>query len=231
MKERKFLLMIWFSVIAFALSSCVNKAFENLGAVNQTTQSYLPIADLTPLPKPNSSIRKIDFKNFTYPWTENQADGNFTLKKGKKKRVGEDDTEATLQTIEFGDVTNDGEEEAMLSIYPWSGGNCSCEMVFIYTLRNNKPKLLWSFDTWDRADGGFKRAYAENSELVIETFGENTFENGKWKFGFPKEKPTAYCCPTAYTKIRFKWNGEKFITDGKPELFDYDWRKEMNRNR
>jgi len=114
-----------------------------------------------------------------------------------------------------------------LNIYPWSGGNCSCDMVFIYTLQNKTPKLLWSFDTWDKADGGFKRAYAENSELIVELFGDDKFENDEWEFDFPKGKVIGYCCPTAYTKIRFKWNGEKFTAQGTPELFDYDWKKEM----
>ena len=228
--KKNVLLMIWFSAIAFAFSSCQKSDAENAEAELKNTKTVSPTLNTSSTPKPNlgSSIRKIDFDNFTYPWTAGQGDGNFTLKNGKKERVGEEDTEATLQKIEYGDVTNDGGEEAMLSIYPWSGGNCSCEMVFIYSLENNQPKLLWSFDTWDKAEGGFKRAYAENGELVVELFGDDKFENDEWKFGFP-EKVRGYCCPTAYTKIHFKWNGEKFVADGKPELFDYDWEKEKRK--
>ena len=128
--------------------------------------------------------------------------------------------------IEYGDVTNDRNEEAMINIQPITGGNCQCEMVFIYTLKNKKPKLLWSFDTWDRAEGGFKKIYAENSNLAVETFGDNKFENGKWEFNFPKDNFSGYCCPTAYTKIIFKWNGENFVPFGERQVFDYDWKKD-----
>ena len=225
--------------VIFAFLACQKSTAENPQIVVLPSQEILPsqtpgsvnkAADIQ-TGKLYSSIRKVDFGNFTFPWTENQGDGDlFTLKDGEKKRIGEGDIEATLQKIEYGDVTNDGKEEAMLSIYPWSGGNCSCHMVFIYTLENKIPKLIWSFDTWDKANGGFKRAYAKNGELIVETFGDNKFENDKWEFSFP-EKITGYCCPTAFTKIHFKWNGEKFVVVGKPELFDYDWKKEMNKNR
>lgn len=237
--EKTLLLKILVPVVFFAFSGCQKNVAEN--SQNATLPSQTIIPSRIPSPaieatadiskeKLYSSIRKIGFKNFTFPWTKNQGDGDlFTLKNGKKERVDENDAEATLQKVEYGDVTNDGEEEAMLSVYPWSGGNCSCEMVFIYTLKNKTPKLLWSFDTWDKANGGFKRAYAENGKLVVETFGDNKFENDEWEFNFP-EKIEGYCCPTAYTKIRFEWNGEKFMVSGKPQLFDYDWKKERNKN-
>ena len=227
--RRKIIPILLLLVSTFVFSACQKSAAENTQIESQSLPTISPALSISPIPAPNldSPIRKIDFENFSYPWTDNQGDGNFTLKNGKKARVGEGDIEATLQKVEFGDVTNDGEEEAMLNIYPWSGGNCSCDMVFIYTLQNKTPKLLWSFDTWDKADGGFKRAYAENSELIVELFGDDKFENDEWEFDFPKGKVSGYCCPTAYTKIRFKWNGEKFTAQGTPELFDYDWKKEM----
>jgi hypothetical protein len=238
--ERRLLLTILVLAIIFTFSACQKIVTGNSQGAALPSQATIPTQIPSPIIKPTadiskeklySSIRKVDFKNFTFPWTKNQGDGDFfTLKNGKKERIGENDTEATLQKVEYGDATNDGEEEAMLSIYPWSGGNCSCEMVFIYTLKNKTPKLLWSFDTWDKADGGFKRAYAENGKLVIELFGDDKFENGEWDFNFPKDKFSGYCCPMAYTKIRFKWNGEKFVVEGKPELYDYDWKKERNKN-
>ena len=67
-----------------------------------------------------------------------------------------------------------------------------------------------------------KKPTPNSGELVVETFGDNKFENGKWKFSFPENKFRGYCCPTVYTRIRFKWNGEKFVEDGERELFDYD---------
>ncbi len=220
--------MIFLPVLAFAFFACQ----KNTGKNDEIKSQTLPAVSPTSIPSPDSkesgtkeysSIREVDFKNFTYPWTEDQGgDGNFTLKNGKKARFDENDIEATLKTIEYGDVTNDGKEEAMISVYPYSGGNCQCEMVFIYTLENKKPKLLWSFDTFDRAVGGFKKVYADNGNLIVETFGDNKFENGKWKFNPPENKFRGYCCPTVYTKMCFKWNGEEFVEEGDRKLFDYE---------
>jgi len=63
--------------------------------------------------------------------------------------------------------------------------------------------------------------------LIVELFGDNKFIESKKEFEFESEADlkTGLCCPTAFTKFRFKWNGEKFVGEGKPELFDYDWKK------
>lgn len=198
---------------------------------NKAPSAYASPTVLPALTYKVDSITDIDFKNFTFPWTKDQGSPElFTLKDGKKGRISDDDTEATLQKIEYGDVTNDGKKEAMISIYPWSGGNCQCEMVYIYTLKDGKPLLLWSFDTWDRAIGGFKKAYSEKGILIIELFGDDKFENDEWEFDSPEGKFSGYCCPTAFTRIRFHWYGSKFVPTGKREIFDYDWNKRTKEN-
>lgn len=199
-------------------------AFQENKAENFPHSSSLVVS---PTPRVYSSIREVDFKNFTYLYPSNSSE-SFTLKNGIKKQNRKEDG-ASIKNLEYGDVTNDGVEEAMISIYPLMDGNCQCEMVFVYTLKNKKAKLLWSFDTWDRAEGGFKTVYAEKGNLAVEIFGDNRFENGEWKFNFPKDKFNGYCCPTAYTKIIFKWNGEKFLPAGKRQIFDYDWKKNQGK--
>lgn len=230
MEKRNVLIMvIWVLTMAFTFSSCQRSAAENRHAAVQSS----PTKDSSSATSPRavSSIREIDFKNFTHPWTEAQEfdEKEFALENGEKEKTDETNG-ASLLEIEYGDITNDGVEEAMISLAPETGGNCSCEMVYIYTLENKKPKLLWSFDTEDRAQGGLKKVYATGGDLTVETFGDSKFENDKWNFSLPKDKFGGLCCPTAYTKIRFKWNGSKFEVEGKPELFDYDWKKEMNKN-
>jgi hypothetical protein len=208
------LLLILTSVVFIA---CQRSEVEN---------TSLPLAETSPTATKSidSAIRKIDFKNFSYPQTDEYE--KFKLKDGTKTPKKDEDG-AKLQNIEYGDVTNDGIEDAMIDISPLMTGNCQCEMVFVYTIKNNKHKLLWNFDTWDRAEGGFKKAYAENGNLVVETFGDNKFENNKWSFNLPKEGAGGLCCPTAFTKIVFKWNGEKFVPFGERQVFDYDWKKDQ----
>ena len=221
MKVKILSVQILMLVMTFAFSACQKSIAENKQIENQNISSISPPPTLNPtiVTKSVSSIRKVDFKNFTYNYPQFE-DTIFTLQNGEKEKTEEEDG-AILEKIEYGDITNDSKEEAMISILPETGGNCQCEMVFIYTLENEKPKLLWSFDTWDRAQGGFIRIDEEKGLLVVETFGENKFENDKWIFSFPKKNAGGYCCPTAFTRIRFKWNGEKFVVEGTPELFDY----------
>lgn len=173
----------------------------------------------------------MDDSGVNYSKTANNSDIDFfELIHGIQKKTEEQDG-ASIQKIEYGDANNDGAEDAIVSIVAETGGNCSCDMVYIYSLDDNKPKLLWAFGTGDRAEGGLKKIYAENGELVVQLFGDNKFENDKWKYSIAEGKFNGYCCPTTYTKIRFKWNGEKFIAQGKPELFDYDWKAAQNINR
>ena len=227
---KKYFLLVLFLAMIFAFSDCQKMIDENENITSSKITTLTVIPTIKPTPdlsngKQYSSIKDVDFKNFTYSYPRNDSD-TFTLKTGIKKQIREQNEDgAKLEKIEYGDVTNDGKDEAMIGIYPLMDGNCQCETVYIYTLENKKPRLLWSFDTYDKAIGGFKRAYAENGDLIIETFGDSKFEDGKWKFNSPKNKFKGYCCPTAYTKIRFKWNGEKFVASGNPELFDYDWNK------
>lgn len=214
-------------VIALSFSACQKNAAENVNI------SSLPVISLTPTPSLNSAIGKIDFKNFTFPWTKGLASKDkktFMLRNGEipfeqKGRMG-----VSLGKTEYADVTNDGEDEALITLSIQTGGSSTPNIVYIYELENKKTKLLWSFDTGDRAIGGFKNVYSENGSLIVELFGDDKFENDEWKFNYPKSKFKGDCCPTAFTKFRFKWNGKKFVLDGNPELFDYDWKIRLVKN-
>ena len=231
-KQNVFIVAIWISMTAFIFSGCQKSAAENNQTLSQPLPSVSPTLNLSSTISSdlNSPIRKIDFDNYTYSGPDDYAE-TFTLKNGEKDfEMGEEDG-IDLFKKEYADLTGDGNEDAILTMSIQTGGSSSPHLVYIYALKNNKPKVLWSFMTGDRAEGGLKKVYADNGELVVETFGDNKFENDKWVFNFPnKDKFSGYCCPTAYTKIRFKWNGEKFAADGKPELFDYDMKKETNKN-
>lgn len=213
-------------ILAIAFSACKKSTAENEQIKSQTLPSISPTLSLTPTssPEEDSAIQKIDFKNFTFPETDGYE--RFTLKDGEKTfEMGKEDG-ISLGKTEYSEVTGDSEKEAILIMSIQTGGSSTPNLVYIYTLKNEKPQLLWSFITGDRAEGGLKNVYADNGKLVVETFGDNKFENDEWEFNFPKNKFSGYCCPTAYTKIRFKWNGKKFAVEGKPELFDYDWKNQ-----
>ena len=211
MKNENFLVLkILVLVIALAFSAC-QKSEGNTASSEEILYS---------------TIREVDFKNFTYP-VETGKD-TFTLKNGETPFDDGKDILFALENIEFADLTNDGEDEAiikMLSEY----GKTSTGLMYVYTLENQKPKILWSAVTGFNAKGGLKRLYSENGALVAELFGKNQFTESKNKFEFSDEMdaPKNLNRPTKFTKIRFKWNGEKFIPEGEPELIDYDLEKEL----
>ena len=63
--------------------------------------------------------------------------------------------------LNYGDVTGDGIEEAMMMLGIETRGSAIPEVVYIFGLEHDRPKLVWSFETGDRADGGLRQVYAE----------------------------------------------------------------------
>lgn len=220
--KRKLLKFTVFLTIISVISAC-----QNTIADSKTASPFpdLSIAAFpTPSPFNNSPIRKIDFKNFTYSDADNYP--GFKLKNGEKPFVQRKEDGLILEKVEYLDVTNDKAEDAIVRVSIQTGGSSIPNLIYLYTLQNNKPKLLWAFMTGDRADGGFKNLYVENSELIVELFGDSKFINDEWKFEVMPEKYEGAGRPTIYTKNRFKWNGKKFVVERQPELYNYDSDKE-----
>jgi hypothetical protein len=167
------------------------------------------------------TIKKIDFKNFTYPWfseSKQQSDA-FTLRNGKLP-LSSAQNGASLGRVEYGDVTRDGREEAVLYIDEVSEGSGDFSIVYVYTLENDAPKLLWGFESGDRADGGFKNIYTKNGELIIELYGDARYVNGEWESTIPTEGFKGLCCPVKYSRVHFRWDGAGFVMHGERELLD-----------
>jgi hypothetical protein len=121
--------------------------------------------------------------------------------------------------IEYGDVTGDGREEAMVVLYAEVGGTSNSNDVFIYTLKNAKPVLLWKFATGDRADGGLRRIYAENGQLVVELAGKNKIIGGD--LYAPYGTGTGTCCPTVFTRTKYRWIRGRFVRSGVSEVLPF----------
>src|SRR5687768_17318208 len=146
-----------------------------------------------------SPLGTFDFKNFTYPlprgWQHQDGD-EIVLVNGKlepkfqsidedmspedkavakaERRIG-----MSYVTTKYLDVNNDGEDEAAVVLKIETGGNAVPQLVYIYGWKDGQPELQWNFRTGDRADGGLKDIRAENSELVIELYGQDRFLLGQ----------------------------------------------------
>jgi hypothetical protein len=96
-------------------------------------------------------------------------------------------------------------------------GSAIPEIVYIFTLATGRPKLLWSFETGDRADGGFRNVYADRGELVIELYGKDRIIGSNLYRG-----EEGLCCPSSFTRARYEWRGNRFHLKGTPEVLPND---------
>jgi hypothetical protein len=177
-------------------------------------------------PSPQSPIRSIDFANFIFPAKPLYSDGkeSFTLKDGRYEGrpgiVGAPEPfgspyPVSLMGVVYGDVTNDGEEEAMVVLTESVAGTAIPYYVYIFGMNGNRPKLLWAFAAGDRGDGGLRKVYAaEDDNLVVELYGKNT----SIRDTEDKEEETGACCPKTFTRTRYLWDGIQFRPRGEPEI-------------
>jgi len=179
---------------------------------------------------PDSSIRSVDFENFSYPRlpTGKCSMKIVRVKNGKyeapedivpRKLPSKDCWSVDVGPIEYGDVTGDKLEEAMVVLYAELGGTESSSDVFIYTLKYRKPVLLWKFATGDRADGGLRKIYAENGDLVVELAGKDKII-GRDLYA-DDGTSNGDCCPTVFTRTRYQWNNRHFRQKGEAEILPF----------
>lgn len=198
--------------VCITLSACSRAETQSpVLAQPSPSPSLTPKVEASPSPTPNSPIRSVDFENFTFPAKPIYTDGAryFTLKNGKYAgRLLDGAIEpypvGLVDTV-YGDVTGDGNEEAMLVFSMSVRGTAIPYYVYVYSMGRNKPKLLWSFATGDRAEGGLRLIYAENGNLVSEIYGKNKYVGGDYY-----SDSEGACCPSHYTRSRYEWRGVRF---------------------
>ena len=159
----------------------------------------------------SSNIRSVDFVNFSYPWTPDLGDAktSFTLRNGERPATRDnhgliDKMGVFFQSVKYGDVTGDSIEEAIVSLSIQTGGSATPGLIYVYTVKENRPTLLWLRSTGDRANGGLRSIYAQNGQLVLELNSS---------FGSRGD-----CCPTHFTHTRYEWRGRRFFPKQKETL-------------
>jgi hypothetical protein len=101
-----------------------------------------------------------------------------------------------LDDVSYADLTKNGTEEAVVYVHGISVFNRFVGSVFIYAIEDGVPKLLWHYETGDRADGGLRKMEVENGALLIE---QNVLEGA-----------AGLCCPKKFVRRYFKWDGKEF---------------------
>lgn len=173
----------------------------------------------------SQDLRHVDFKNYLYPW--NRPPGwsdhlEWPDPHGRKtvRLIGghwSDQTEVderaegslpipglTFESVEFGDVTGAGQEDAIVATRYDSGGTQFSYFVYIYSSVEGRPTLLAYFHAGDRAYSGLYKVYAQKQQLVIELFDPN--------------KRTGDCCSSGFIRTRYRWEDGRFKIAGPREF-------------
>lgn len=154
-----------------------------------------------------SSIRKIDFQNFTFPWTKTFGGKEkfFTLKNGVSELSHE--MKLSLKVLFYVEVADEYDEQALVDI-KIDDGNATYEMLYVFAVENSKPKLLGTFEFGEN-NISFGTAFDAHGELIIETYRQLSGD--------------AECCPSVIEISYYKWQKDKFVLQGKPQKITNDY--------
>lgn len=211
MQSRTILMLLTIQSLTLAAGGSCSTANPSVSkSPSPTVSSPTPRVE-TQSRVPSSSIHSVDFANYSYPWISDLGNPKkaFRLQNGelpptRNERGLVDAMGVSLQRVDYGDVTGDGQDEAIVVLSILTGGSATPHAIYVYGIGGNQIKLLWSGATDDRADGGLQKVYAQNGELVLERFS-------------PLGKK-GDCCPTRFTRVRYQWRGDRFHPKGKEEI-------------
>ncbi len=212
------LYMILLTGCLACVNSCSAAKTQNTGAADNSKPAEMEITEggqaAAGKPDADKSIRKIDFKNFTYePYCAGEEVMKVTVKNGEfsKETKEADFTDRFYFNVEeptYGDINGDNGEEAIVLSVCNTGGTGQFSEGFVFTMKNGKPELLSRIEGGDRAYGGLRSAKVENGFVNVER--NDVGEDG------------GACCPQFYVTTKYKWDGGKLAKWGaetKRELY------------
>jgi hypothetical protein len=176
----------------------------------------------------SDDIRRIDFKNFSFPWDEGIGDSvpsdwhwisplpqsrirvvdgiHHFYSPGQDKYKHEHAPLIRLHSVTHGDLDGDGNEEAAVHLNYSSGGTANWDFLYVYTLSRGRPTLLGILESGSRADGGLVRVVIEKQYLVLD------FADGERRVGD--------CCSEGYIRVHYRWRKGGFVEEGPREKGD-----------
>lgn len=154
-----------------------------------------------------NDVRRVDFKNFTYVGVCVSDTGEkVTVTNGEFSEEKHADGYVErfyfkVFDINYGDLTGDGREEAVVLTVCNTGGSGNFSEGLIFGIKAGKPAVLARIPGGDRADGGLRTTRVENGLLVIES-------NDPGPDG-------GACCPQIIVTTRYKLTGNRIVRSGK----------------
>ncbi len=178
-----------------------------------------------------TTVRQIDFANFTYAWTDAEppeyihepwhwltsspnlrfravgAIHHFYLP-AQDKYEREHAPLVSVDSVRYGDLDGDGAEEAVVALNYSTGGTQNWDYLYVYKLERGQPKLLARMQTGSRGYGGLVRAFVRDELLIVD-------------FADP-ERPAGDCCSEGYVRVRYRWQEGRFLEEGTRERGNLD---------
>lgn len=166
-------------------------------------------------------IGNVDFTNFTYPFPRGWQDADareFTLENGKRPTTAEK-IGLSYTTTKFFDATGDDQDEAFVILKIETAGSAIPQIVYVFTMKDDEPKLIWHFRTGDRSDGGLKDIRPDGGDVIVELYGQDRYLIGEGETLKITGDEEQICCPTHFTRTRYRWDGGNFSLQGKRLTF------------
>lgn len=202
-----------------------NQQNANQSGSNHSTplspNTQAEILEETQVKSANSPIGNFDFRNYVYklPRGWQDADGEDAILENGERRMAEKRIGLSYVATKYGDANGDGADDAFVILKIVTAGSAIPQIVYVFGWKDEKPEMLWHFRTGDRADGGLKNVYSDSGELVVELFGKDRYILGEVETMEIDGDEEQLCCPTHFTRTRYKWNGNNFLMRGKRLTF------------
>lgn len=210
MKNTLFLLIFVFLLNGCGFAAKDDQAGANaVNTANTEISSSEKVSETGSKAAANQDIRKVDFKNFAYsPFCAGEEIQNVTVKDGEfvdeKQEDGYVDRFSfTIFSVNYGDATADGSEDAVILSNCNTGGTGQFTEGFVYELKDGKPSLVTRIPGGDRAYGGLVEARVEKGLIVVESYDVG--------------EQSGACCPEFVVTSRYKIANGKLAESGKSE--------------
>lgn len=193
--NKKYLMLIAAMLVAGLViaSACLSGSTDETSETSESTETTK-----------KSPIEEVDFKNFKYSvMKEDGKTGDIELKDGKAEK-SEGGESAALGNVQYAELTGDDKDEAIVNLTVGEEKE-KTEVVYVFTLEDDAPKMLWSFD-----GKAVKSISSEKGMLLVEHMGDAKFEEGAFKVSESEDKEKV-------TKTGLKWNGKEFAPEAEGE--------------
>ena len=181
-----------------------------------------------------STIRSIDFKNFSFAWDDDMQSpssnddptpwhwlqslpkSRIAVKNGIYHFYSPGDSQfdreraplVSVDDVHYGDLDGSGTDEAAVHLNYSSGGTQNWDYLYIYRTLGVHPQLIAVLESGERAYGGLYRTAIQNHALVLD-------------FADP-ERRVGDCCSEGYIRVHYRWKSDRFVEEGPREHGDID---------